>query len=305
MHDALIQHHCLASCDGAISPLHTCDPQPVLSFHLFCTTLDCMLPVQSPSSCVLQFAHPSISHAPSRAFSLPPRFAAGPVIVGSAGSKGSGKSTLLNKLFDTDFGVGRSLGPAARPQGGVALCAAGDGVLMCVDYDAVGTGAEEATTNGKILALTTRLADVIVLNLWSSDVGRNVPYNTLALQVKGGGEMGKVESIRDTPISCVFFSFFHPFATPSPVHISVCHHCSALYSLVTLPYSFSSSFTPSLRLSSKSNSKPKVRPRPFSSSLCTTMRGINRMKGLGRRFCRILTRFGLEFPRVRTRHMQS
>lgn len=174
-----------------------------------------MLPVQSPSSCVLQFAHPSISHAPSRAFSLPPRFAAGPVIVGSAGSKGSGKSTLLNKLFDTDFGVGRSLGPAARPQGGVALCAAGDGVLMCVDYDAVGTGAEEATTNGKILALTTRLADVIVLNLWSSDVGRNVPYNTLALQVKGGGEMGKVESIRDTPISCVFFSSLcHSLARP-------------------------------------------------------------------------------------------
>jgi hypothetical protein len=62
---------------------------------------------------------------------------------------------------------------------------------MCVDYDAVGTGSEEAATNGKILALTTKLADVIVLNLWSSDVGRNVPYNTLALQVgRGGGREG-------------------------------------------------------------------------------------------------------------------
>ncbi len=103
-------------------------------------------------------------------------------MVGSAGSKGSGKSALLNKIFDTDFGVGRSLGPAARPQGGVALCAAQEGGLLCVDYDAVGTGSEEAATNGKILALTTKLADVILLNLWSSDVGRNVPYNTLALQ---------------------------------------------------------------------------------------------------------------------------
>jgi hypothetical protein len=58
---------------------------------------------------------------------------------------------------------------------------------MCVDYDAVGTGSEEAATNGKILALTTKLADVIVLSLWSSDVGRNVPYNTLALQVGWAG----------------------------------------------------------------------------------------------------------------------
>jgi len=109
---------------------------------------------------------------------------AGLVIVGSAGSKGSGKSTLLNKLFDTDFGIGRSLGPHARPQGGVALCAAGGGGLVCVDYDAVGTGTEEAGTNGKFLALTTKLADAILLNLWSSDVGRNVPYNSLALQVR-------------------------------------------------------------------------------------------------------------------------
>lgn len=116
--------------------------------------------------------------------SLPsPYNTTGLVIVGSAGSKGSGKSTLLNKLFETDFGVGRSLGPQARPQGGVALCAAEGGALVCMDYDAVGTGTEEAATNGKILALTTKLADAILLNLWSSDVGRNVPYNTLAMQV--------------------------------------------------------------------------------------------------------------------------
>ena len=53
-----------------------------------------------------------------------------------------------------------------------------------MDYDAVGTGAEEAATNGKFLALETRLADAIILNVWSSDVGRTVPYNTLALQVR-------------------------------------------------------------------------------------------------------------------------
>jgi len=42
------------------------------------------------------------------------------VVVGAAGSKGSGKSLLLNKLFSTDFGVGRSLGPKAKPQGGAS-----------------------------------------------------------------------------------------------------------------------------------------------------------------------------------------
>jgi hypothetical protein len=53
------------------------------------------------------------------------------VVVGAAGSKGSGKSLLLNKLFSTDFGVGRSLGPKAKPQGGtyvfcgrIGLCCA-------------------------------------------------------------------------------------------------------------------------------------------------------------------------------------
>lgn len=43
------------------------------------------------------------------------------VVVGAAGSKGSGKSQLLNRLFSTDFGVGRSLGPKAKPQGGESV----------------------------------------------------------------------------------------------------------------------------------------------------------------------------------------
>lgn len=74
--------------------------------------------------------------------------------------------------------------PLLPPAAGIALCTAEAGGLVCVDYDAVGTGAEEAATNGKFLALETRLADSIIMNVWSSDVGRTVPYNTLALQVR-------------------------------------------------------------------------------------------------------------------------
>ncbi len=73
--------------------------------------------------------------------------------------------------------------PITNLKTGVALCTAEAGGLVCVDYDAVGTGAEEAGTNGRFLALEARLADAILLNVWSSDVGRTVPYNTLALQV--------------------------------------------------------------------------------------------------------------------------
>ena len=57
------------------------------------------------------------------------------VIVGTAGSKGSGKSSLLNKLFDADFGVGRSLGPKAKPQGGELIYTSSMGTYACLRMD--------------------------------------------------------------------------------------------------------------------------------------------------------------------------
>jgi septin family protein len=57
---------------------------------------------------------PVVAHCPR----FPTRTAV--LLVASAGSKGSGKSTLLNKVFDTDFEVGKSLGSRPKGHGGEA-----------------------------------------------------------------------------------------------------------------------------------------------------------------------------------------
>lgn len=92
-------------------------------------------------------------------------------IVSAIGSRGARKNSLLNKLFGTTFDTSISLKP--RPP---AVVAPSPGTIV-INCDGVVTDAE-----AKLAALSTAVGDVIVMNIYRSDVGRCVAANTRALK---------------------------------------------------------------------------------------------------------------------------
>lgn len=123
-------------------------------------------------------------------------------VVGVLGSKGSGKSTLVNQAFGTSFPVGGPLGTGATT--GVSA-ATTDGVLL-LDCDGSEDGADpsaavKGTTAGQATAFSAALSDVLLVNLWRSDLGRNVASNVRTIKTLFSEKLGELlESGEDAPL---------------------------------------------------------------------------------------------------------
>eukprot|EP00903_Cladosiphon_okamuranus_P013705 g12761.t1 len=174
-------------------------------------------------------------------------------VVGVLGSKGSGKSTLLNQAFGTSFSVGGPLGREA-PTG--VSAATVDGVLL-LDCDGLEEGADptakfKGTTAGQATAFSAALSDVLLMNLWRSDLGRSVASNVrtvktlfseklqeLAASGLSGGEdevatAAAVSSMERTPV-VVAVHDCDPGADPDALEVAVMEEMSAVWREVDHP----------------------------------------------------------------------
>ncbi|CAM9385750.1 unnamed protein product [Ectocarpus sp. 6 AP-2014] len=147
-------------------------------------------------------------------------------VVGVLGSKGSGKSTLLNQAFGTSFSVGGPLSQGA-PTAGVSAATC-DGVLL-LDCDGLEEGADptaisKGTTAGQATAFSAALSDVVLMNLWRSDLGRSVASNVRTIktlfseklqEIAAAGLTGDLEEV-DSSAAAAF--------RPTPVVVAV-HDC--------------------------------------------------------------------------------
>ncbi|CAN0286503.1 unnamed protein product [Ascophyllum nodosum] len=105
-------------------------------------------------------------------------------VVGVLGSKGSGKSTLLNRAFGTSFPV---RGPLGQQGDSTGVSAATCEDVLLLDCDGAEEGADpsaasKGTTSGQATAFSAALSDVLVVNLWRSDLGRNVASNVRTMK---------------------------------------------------------------------------------------------------------------------------
>lgn len=103
------------------------------------------------------------------------------------GCQSSGKSTLLNLLFDTDFEElnQKDRGMAQTTKGIWAACNSDRDILV---FDIEGTDSRERGDERMTFEQTTSLfalaiADVLLINLWTTDVGRYAASNYGLLKV--------------------------------------------------------------------------------------------------------------------------
>ena len=103
------------------------------------------------------------------------------------GCQSSGKSTLLNLLFDTKFDVmDASTGSRQQTTKGIWLNRNADGNLLVLDIE--GTDSKERGEQRMTFEQTTSLfalaiADVLLINMWTSDIGRYGASNYGLLKV--------------------------------------------------------------------------------------------------------------------------
>lgn len=103
------------------------------------------------------------------------------------GCQSSGKSTLLNILFDTDFEElnQKDRGMAQTTKGIWSACNGDRNILV---FDIEGTDSRERGDDRMTFEQTTSLfalaiADVLIINLWTTDVGRHTASNLGLLKV--------------------------------------------------------------------------------------------------------------------------
>ncbi len=91
------------------------------------------------------------------------------VTIAVIGARGSGKSTLANRLFGTDFDVGRPF--AGRGTKGCVAAVAPSSALI---LDTQGADGRDGDTEkvARVATFALALADALVFNLWTADIGR-------------------------------------------------------------------------------------------------------------------------------------
>lgn len=91
------------------------------------------------------------------------------VTIAVLGARGSGKSTLANRLFSTDFEVGRPF--AGR---GTTGCVAAVSPSNALILDTQGSDGRDADARAvaRVTTLALALADALVFNVWAADLGR-------------------------------------------------------------------------------------------------------------------------------------
>lgn len=91
------------------------------------------------------------------------------VTIALLGSRGSGKSTLANRVFDTDFDVGRPF--AGRGTKGCVAAVSSANALILDTQGSDGRDGENEKV-ARVTAMALALADALIFNLWAADLGR-------------------------------------------------------------------------------------------------------------------------------------
>ena len=99
-------------------------------------------------------------------------------VVSIMGPQSSGKSTLMNQLFGTPFAVMDSAQGRSQTTKGAWLSTSANNTLV---LDLQGTDSIESGDGGKTFErqsslLALALCDVVIVNVWSNDLGRADAY---------------------------------------------------------------------------------------------------------------------------------
>lgn len=102
------------------------------------------------------------------------------------GAQSSGKSTLLNKLFDTNFEVMTSTVGRGQTTKGVWMACHRETKVMVLDCE--GTDSKERGEDRQKFEYSSSLfalamADVLIINMWTNDVGRYTASNYGVLKI--------------------------------------------------------------------------------------------------------------------------
>lgn len=85
------------------------------------------------------------------------------------GSRGSGKSTLANRLFSSSFETGRPFSGRGTKGAAVAFSSSG---LLIIDTQGADGRDEDAENVSRVATFTIALADALIFNIWTADLGR-------------------------------------------------------------------------------------------------------------------------------------
>eukprot|EP00177_Eucheuma_denticulatum_P006068 GFKZ01011066.1.p1 GENE.GFKZ01011066.1~~GFKZ01011066.1.p1 ORF type:complete len:570 (-),score=100.38 GFKZ01011066.1:1574-3172(-) len=91
------------------------------------------------------------------------------ITIALLGARGSGKSTLANRLFSTDFDVGRPF--TGRSTTGCVAGVSASGALILDTQGADGRDGQSDVVP-RVTTLALALADALIFNLWAADLGR-------------------------------------------------------------------------------------------------------------------------------------
>lgn len=123
-------------------------------------------------------------------------------VVAILGCQSSGKSTLLNLLFDTRFAVMDAEKGRSQTTVGIWLGRADNGDTLVLDVEGTDSrerGEEAANYERKTALFSLALAEILIVNLWHTDIGRYNAANysllknvfELNLQLFGKARKGK------------------------------------------------------------------------------------------------------------------
>lgn len=91
------------------------------------------------------------------------------ITIAILGARGSGRSTLANRLFGTDFAVGRPF--SGRGTSGCVAAVSDAGALILDTQGADGRDGQSDVVP-RVTTLALALADALIFNLWAADLGR-------------------------------------------------------------------------------------------------------------------------------------
>ena len=103
------------------------------------------------------------------------------------GPQSSGKSTLLNKLFDTKFEVMDSTIRRGQTTKGVWIAADYKSKVLIIDCEGTDSKSRSEEDRGKFehssSLFSLAMSDILVINMWTSDVGRYTASNYGVLKI--------------------------------------------------------------------------------------------------------------------------
>ncbi|CAM9794874.1 unnamed protein product, partial [Phaeothamnion confervicola] len=162
-------------------------------------------------------------------------------VVSILGGRGSGKSTLLNRAFGTDFEVGGAFQREASP----GACAAVSESLLLLDCDGADEGlakplpaggATAAITEAELAAFSGALCDAVIVNVWSSDVGRAVSSNVRMLKALFGEKVKRHPPPEDArTLMLLAVHDYDPSVEVSALEAAALQDLEAVWSELELP----------------------------------------------------------------------